>query len=97
MNVGMQNHIHVMCLLNLNTLWFFTQQKLLYELCNGIYRMGYNAVWHLESTAKRGKAMHIFVCIVPVISFRVTTPFKEESSSVLGKQSDFLHVGLPKQ
>ena len=38
-----------------------------------MYRMGENAVWHLESIAERGRAMRTFVSIVPAIRRRVTT------------------------
>ena len=38
-----------------------------------MYRMGWNAVWHLESIAERGRAMHTFLCIIPETGRRVTT------------------------
>ena len=39
----------------------------------GMYEMGQNVVWHLESTTERGKAMRTFLCTVPIGQRRVTT------------------------
>ena len=38
-------------------------------------------MWHLESIAERGTAMHTFVCIVPVTGRRVTTDNGESLQS----------------
>ena len=47
----------------------------------GMYEMGYNVVRHLRVHRKRGKAMHTFVCIVPVGQCRVTTEQQQRISA----------------